>query len=118
MTLRKRISHNATESKVETTVTPTVTQESSTTDEEMYIPDDEDDDEEMYTPDDIDCMKTYKAFKKLDSKRQQSIMISVMRSLDMKGLTPGAIKTDKIVAFKVACIITEPEYHFWELVKG
>ena len=114
MTLRKRISSNATESKVETAVT----QESSTTDEEMYIPDDEDDDEEMYTPDDIDRMKTYKAFKKLDSKRQQSIMISVMKSLDMKGLTPGAIKTDKIVAFKVACIITEPEYDFWELVKG
>ena len=109
----KRISSNTTESKVETTVT----QESSTTDEEMYTPD-EDDDEEMYTPDDIDCVKTYKAFKKLDSKRQQSIMISVMRSLDMKGLTPGAIKKDKIVAFKVACIITEPEYHFWELVKG
>ena len=105
MTLRKRISSNATESKVETT------------DEEMYIPDNEDDDEEMYTPDDIDCTKTYKAFKKLDSKRQQSIMISVMRSLDMKGLTPGAIKKDKIVAFKVACIITEPEYYFWELVK-
>ena len=110
----KRISSNTTESKVETTVT----QESSTTDEEMYTPDDEDDDEEMYTPDDIDCVKTYKAFKKLDSKRQQSIMISVMRSLDMKGLTPGAIKNDKIVAFKVACIITEPEYYFWELVKG
>ena len=81
---------------------------------------DEDEDEEGYTPDDIDCMKTYKAFKKLDSKKQQAVIISVMKSLDMKGLKPDTIKTDKIVAFEVADTLTEPEYGFdvEELVKG
>ena len=84
--------------------------------------DEEEDDEdaEGYTPDDIDCMKTYKAFKKLDSKKQQAVIISVMKSLDMKGLKPDTIKTDKIVAFEVADTLTEPEYGFdvEELVKG
>ena len=81
---------------------------------------DEEDEEEGYTPDDIDCMKTYKAFKKLDSKKQQAVIISVMRSLDMKGLKPDTIKTDKVVAFEVADTLTEPEYGFdvEELVKG
>ena len=82
--------------------------------------DEEDEDEEGYTPDDIDCMKTYKAFKKLDSKKQQAVIISVMKSLDMKGLKPDTIKTDKIVAFEVADTLTEPEYGFdvEELVKA
>ena len=82
--------------------------------------DDEDDEDEGYTPDDIDCMKTYKAFKKLDSKKQQAVIISVMKSLDMKGLKPDAIKTDKVVAFEVADTLTEPEYGFdvEELVKA
>ena len=76
-------------------------------------------DDEGYTPDDIDCMKTYKAFKKLDSKKQQAVIISVMKSLDMKGLNPDTIKTDKVVAFEVADTLTEPEYGFSveELVK-
>ena len=74
--------------------------------------DDEDEDDEGYTPDDIDCMKTYKAFKKLDSKKQQAVIISVMKSLDMKGLKPDTIKTDKVVAFEVADTLTEPEYGF------
>lgn len=75
--------------------------------------------DEGYTPDDIDCMKTYKAFKKLDSKKQQAVIISVMKSLDMKGLNPDTIKTDKVVAFEVADTLTEPEYGFnvEELVK-
>ena len=90
-------------------------------DEEDEEEDEEDEEEdEGYTPDDIDCMKTYKAFKKLDSKKQQAVIISVMKSLDMKGLKPEAIKTDKIVAFEVADTLTEPEYGFdvEELIKG
>ena len=93
-------------------------------DEDDEDEDDEDEDDEGedegYTPDDIDCMKTYKAFKKLDSKKQQAIIISVMKSLDMKGLKPDTIKTDKVVAFEVADTLTEPEYGFdvEELVKG
>ena len=89
-------------------------------DEDEGDEDDEDEDEEGYTPDDIDCMKTYKAFKKLDSKKQQAVIISVMKSLDMKGLKPDTIKTDKIVAFEVADTLTEPEYGFdvEELVKA
>ena len=89
-------------------------------DEDEEDEDEEDGDEEGYTPDDIDCMKTYKAFKKLDSKKQQAVIISVMKSLDMKGLKPDTIKTDKIVAFEVADTLTEPEYGFdvEELVKG
>ena len=89
-------------------------------DEDDEDEDEEDGDEEGYTPDDIDCMKTYKAFKKLDSKKQQAVIISVMKSLDMKGLKPDTIKTDKIVAFEVADTLTEPEYGFdvEELVKG
>ena len=92
-------------------------------DEDEDDEDDEDDDEdedEGYTPDDIDCMKTYKAFKKLDSKKQQAVIISVMKSLDMKGLKPDTIKTDKVVAFEVADTLTEPEYGFdvEELVKA
>ena len=81
---------------------------------------DEDEEDEGYTPDDIDCMKTYKAFKKLDSKKQQAVIISVMKSLDMKGLKPDTIKTDKVVAFEVADTLTEPEYGFdvEELVKA
>ena len=81
---------------------------------------DEDDEDEGYTPDDIDCLKTYKAFKKLDSKKQQAVIISVMKSLDMKGLKPDTIKTDKVVAFEVADTLTEPEYGFdvEELVKA
>ena len=65
-------------------------------------------------------MKTYKAFKKLDSKKQQAVIISVMKSLDMKGLKPDTIKTDKVVAFEVADTLTEPEYGFdvEELVKA
>lgn len=76
--------------------------------------------EEGYTPDDIDCMKTYNAFKKLDSKKQQAVIISVMKSLDMQGLKPDTIKTDKVVAFEVADTLTEPEYGFGveELVKS
>ena len=82
--------------------------------------DEEDEEDEGYTPDDIDCMKTYKAFKKLDSKKQQAVIISVMKSLDMKGLKPDTIKTDKVVAFEVADTLTEPEYGFdvEELVKA
>ena len=82
--------------------------------------DEEEDEEEGYTPDDIDCVKTYKAFKKLDSKKQQAVIISVMKSLDMKGLKPDTIKTDKVVAFEVADTLTEPEYGFdvEELVKA
>ena len=82
--------------------------------------DEDEDEEEGYTPDDIDCMKTYKAFKKLDSKKQQAVIISVMKSLDMKGLKPDTIKTDKVVAFEVADTLTEPEYGFdvEELVKA
>ena len=82
--------------------------------------DEDDEDDEGYTPDDIDCMKTYKAFKKLDSKKQQAVIISVMKSLDMKGLKPDTIKTDKVVAFEVADTLTEPEYGFdvEELVKA
>ena len=82
--------------------------------------DEEDEEDEGYTPDDIDCMKTYKAFKKLDSKKQQAVIISVMKSLDMQGLKPDTIKTDKVVAFEVADTLTEPEYGFdvEELVKG
>lgn len=82
--------------------------------------DEEDEEDEGYTPDDIDCMKTYKAFKKLDSKKQQAVIISVMKSLDMKGLKPDTIKTDKVVAFEVADTLTEPEYGFdvEELVKS
>ena len=89
-------------------------------DEDEDEEDEEDEDEEGYTPDDIDCMKTYKAFKKLDSKKQQAVIISVMKSLDMKGLKPDTIKTDKVVAFEVADTLTEPEYGFdvEELVKG
>ena len=89
-------------------------------DEDDEDEDEEDGDEEGYTPDDIDCMKTYKAFKKLDSKKQQAVIISVMKSLDMKGLKPDTIKTDKIVAFEVADTLTEPEYGFdvEELVKA
>ena len=90
-------------------------------DEDEDDEDDEDEeDEEGYTPDDIDCMKTYKAFKKLDSKKQQAVIISVMKSLDMKGLKPDTIKTDKVVAFEVADTLTEPEYGFdvEELVKA
>ena len=177
--ISSKLSSNATESKVETTVTPTVettaTPETSITKEDFDAlrsaleaivklstanaeeivelkrrldeseqkleesvskqeelekrlealsdeseEDDEEDDEEGYTPDDIDCMKTYKAFKKLDSKKQQAVIISVMKSLDMKGLKPDTIKTDKIVAFEVADTLTEPEYGFdvEELVKG
>ena len=90
-------------------------------DDEDEDEDDEDEEEEEgYTPDDIDCMKTYKAFKKLDSKKQQAVIISVMKSLDMKGLKPDTIKTDKVVAFEVADTLTEPEYGFdvEELVKA
>ena len=89
-------------------------------DEDEEGEDDEGEDDEGYTPDDIDCMKTYKAFKKLDSKKQQAVIISVMKSLDMKGLKPDTIKTDKVVAFEVADTLTEPEYGFdvEELVKG
>lgn len=90
-------------------------------DEDEEDEDEEDDeDDEGYTPDDIDCMKTYKAFKKLDSKKQQAVIISVMKSLDMKGLKPDTIKTDKVVAFEVADTLTEPEYGFdvEELVKA
>ena len=80
----------------------------------------QEEEDEGYTPDDIDCMKTYKAFKKLDSKKQQAVIISVMKSLDMKGLNPDTIKTDKVVAFEVADTLTEPEYGFAveELVKA
>ena len=89
-------------------------------DEDEDEEDEEDEDDEGYTPDDIDCMKTYKAFKKLDSKKQQAVIISVMKSLDMKGLKPDTIKTDKVVAFEVADTLTEPEYGFdvEELVKA
>ena len=89
-------------------------------DDEEDEGDEDDEDDEGYTPDDIDCMKTYKAFKKLDSKKQQAVIISVMKSLDMKGLKPDTIKTDKVVAFEVADTLTEPEYGFdvEELVKG
>ena len=89
-------------------------------DEDDEDEDGEDDEDEGYTPDDIDCMKTYKAFKKLDSKKQQAVIISVMKSLDMKGLKPDTIKTDKVVAFEVADTLTEPEYGFdvEELVKA
>ena len=89
-------------------------------DDEEDEEDEEDEDDEGYTPDDIDCMKTYKAFKKLDSKKQQAVIISVMKSLDMKGLKPDTIKTDKVVAFEVADTLTEPEYGFdvEELVKA
>ena len=89
-------------------------------DEEDDEEDEEDEEDEGYTPDDIDCMKTYKAFKKLDSKKQQAVIISVMKSLDMKGLKPDTIKTDKVVAFEVADTLTEPEYGFdvEELVKA
>ena len=89
-------------------------------DEDDEDEDDEDEDDEGYTPDDIDCLKTYKAFKKLDSKKQQAVIISVMKSLDMKGLKPDTIKTDKVVAFEVADTLTEPEYGFdvEELVKA
>ena len=89
-------------------------------DEDEDEEDEEDEDGEGYTPDDIDCMKTYKAFKKLDSKKQQAVIISVMKSLDMKGLKPDTIKTDKVVAFEVADTLTEPEYGFdvEELVKA
>ena len=43
-----------------------------------------------------------------------------MKSLDMKGLKPDTIKTDKVVAFEVADTLTEPEYGFdvEELVKA
>ena len=175
--ISSKLSSNATESKVETTVTPTVettaTPETSITKEdfdalrsaleaivklssnnaEKIIElmrrldesekkldesvskqeeleskveelekrlEDEDEEDEGYTPDDIDCMKTYKAFKKLDSKKQQAVIISVMKSLDMQGLKPDTIKTDKVVAFEVADTLTEPEYGFdvEELVKG
>ena len=87
---------------------------------EALSDDEDDEDDEGYTPDDIDCMKTYKAFKKLDSKKQQAVIISVMKSLDMKGLKPDTIKTDKVVAFEVADTLTEPEYGFdvEELVKA
>ena len=89
-------------------------------DDEDEDDEDEDDEDEGYTPDDIDCLKTYKAFKKLDSKKQQAVIISVMKSLDMKGLKPDTIKTDKVVAFEVADTLTEPEYGFdvEELVKA
>ena len=89
-------------------------------DDEEDEEDEDDEDEEGYTPDDIDCMKTYRAFKKLDSKKQQAVIISVMKSLDMKGLKPDTIKTDKVVAFEVADTLTEPEYGFdvEELVKA
>ena len=89
-------------------------------DDEDDEDDEDEEDEEGYTPDDIDCMKTYKAFKKLDSKKQQAVIISVMKSLDMKGLKPDTIKTDKVVAFEVADTLTEPEYGFdvEELVKA
>lgn len=89
-------------------------------DEEDEEEEEDDEDDEGYTPDDIDCMKTYKAFKKLDSKKQQAVIISVMKSLDMQGLKPDTIKTDKVVAFEVADTLTEPEYGFdvEELVKG
>ena len=89
-------------------------------DEDEDEDEEEDEEEEGYTPDDIDCMKTYKAFKKLDSKKQQAVIISVMKSLDMQGLKPDTIKTDKIVAFEVADTLTEPEYGFdvEELVKA
>ena len=89
-------------------------------DEDDEDDEDEEEEEEGYTPDDIDCMKTYKAFKKLDSKKQQAVIISVMKSLDMKGLKPDTIKTDKVVAFEVADTLTEPEYGFdvEELVKA
>ena len=89
-------------------------------DEEDEEDEGDEEDEEGYTPDDIDCMKTYKAFKKLDSKKQQAVIISVMKSLDMQGLKPDTIKTDKVVAFEVADTLTEPEYGFdvEELVKA
>lgn len=95
-------------------------EENDEEDEEEDEEDEDEDDGEGYTPDDIDCMKTYKAFKKLDSKKQQAVIISVMKSLDMKGLKPDTIKTDKLVAFEVADTLTEPEYGFdvEELVKG
>ena len=89
-------------------------------DEDEEDEDEEDEEDEGYTPDDIDCMKTYRAFKKLDSKKQQAVIISVMKSLDMQGLKPDTIKTDKVVAFEVADTLTEPEYGFdvEELVKA